>query len=145
VGQRHPGRDHLLTELDRETRAALRRWLVARHPWIDSPDVGPRAVEAGECDRCGGAPRLVPLCGPVGFRAVCRDCALALADDGWCEGHAEEGAAARAWARSLPDDWADVTRLWWVATGEVRLDPDLLRRGRELDAPGLAGGTRPDG
>lgn len=144
MGQRHAGR-HDLSQLDRGTRAALRRWLVARHPWLEATDVGPLAVEAGECDRCGDAPRLVPLCGPVPHRAVCRDCALALGADGWCDGHAEDGAAARAWAADLPGGWSDVTRLWWVATGEVRLDPELLRRGRALDVPGLPEGPTADG
>lgn len=57
---------------------------------------------------------------------MCRDCAAALGDDGWCEGHHDEGVAARTWAASLPDRWADVVTLWWVATGEVRLDVAAL-------------------
>lgn len=55
--------------------------------------------------------------------AVCRDCAETLGDAGWCDGHVAEGREARTWARHLPDRWADAVTLWWIATGEVRLDP----------------------
>jgi hypothetical protein len=96
--------------------------------------VGPQAVEAGPCDRCGQQPRLLPTCGPSGGVAVCRGCAAALGDDGWCAGHREEGAAARAWAATLPDRWAELVTWWWVATGEVR--PDVEARGTDL--PDLA-------
>jgi hypothetical protein len=95
-------------------------------PWLAATDVGPQAVDAGTCDRCGAAPRLLPTCGPTGARAVCRDCAAALGDEGWCEGHRDEGVAARTWAAALPGRWADVVTLWWVATGEVRLAADAL-------------------
>jgi hypothetical protein len=103
-------------------RRALRQRLLVVAPWLARTDVGPQAVEAGPCDRCGQAPRLLPTCGPAGAAAVCRDCARRLGDDGWCAGHQEEGAAARAWAEQLPDRWAELVTLWWIATGEVRVD-----------------------
>lgn len=70
-------------------------------------------------------------CGPVEWRALGRRCALAVGATAWCDGHLDDAAATLAWARRLPDDADDVVRLWWVATGEVRLDPSalaLLRR-----------------
>lgn len=103
-------------------RCALRAALLETAPWLADPDRGPRAVDAGPCDRCGTSPRLLPTCGPGGGRAVCRTCAFELGDDGWCEGHRDDGAAARAWAAALPERWADAVTLWWVATGEVRSD-----------------------
>ncbi|MFA9431364.1 hypothetical protein [Egicoccus sp. AB-alg2] len=107
----------LSQDVDRpRLRAALRE--VA--PWVTAGEYGPCAVEAGSCDRCGDAPRLLPLCGPVAWTAVCRDCGLALGDDGWCAGHADDGAAARRWAAALPDDWPLITLLWWLARGELR-------------------------
>jgi hypothetical protein len=57
---------------------------------------------------------------------VCPGCAEELGDDGWCEGHIEEGRAARRWARQLPDRWADAVTLWWIATGELRREPPRL-------------------
>jgi hypothetical protein len=120
-------------------RPALRRALLEAAPWLDATDVGPRAVDAGPCDRCGTAPRVVPTCGPAGADAVCRDCALDLGDDGWCDGHRRQGVAARRWATALPDTWADAVTLWWFATGELRaVAPELLRRG-----PGDTLGSRP--
>ncbi len=107
-------------------RAALRRALLATAPWLGATEVGPQAVDAGACDRCGDAPRLLPTCGPDGPGAVCRACADDLGDDGWCEGHRREGRTARAWAADLPDRWAQTVTLWWVATGEVRLDPSSV-------------------
>lgn len=111
-----------MSGLTASQRAALRDALRAANPWLDEIDRGPRAVTAGECDRCGGSPRLLPTCGPVAWQALCRDCAVDLGADAWCDGHRDEGRAALAWASGLPDDWEDVARLWWVATGEVRLD-----------------------
>jgi hypothetical protein len=110
-------------------RAALRRALIGAAPWLTATEVGPRAVDAGNCDRCGRAPRLLPTCGPSGADAVCRDCARALGDGGWCDGHLEEGRAARRWASQLPDRWADAVTLWWVATGELKPDPSLIDLG----------------
>ncbi|MBS3941078.1 MAG: hypothetical protein KG028_08965 [Actinobacteria bacterium] len=98
-------------------------------PWLPATEFGPAAVEAGDCDRCGTAPRLLPLCGPVAWQAVCRDCGLDLGDDGWCAGHEADGAGAREWAAALPDDWPQTVLLWWLATGELRA-VDLLPRQR---------------
>lgn len=78
-------------------------------------------MEAGECDRCGEEPRLLPTCGPVAWTALCRTCAGDVGHDAWCDGHAEEAADLLAWAERLPDEWPTVCRLWWIATGEVRI------------------------
>lgn len=112
-------------------RQELRTALCASYPWVADTDVGPTAVEAGECDRCARRPRCVPTCGPVAWRALCATCAVEVGDDGWCDGHRDEGAAHRAWARRLPPTWPTVVRLWWVATGEVRVDDDWLRLARD--------------
>lgn len=115
------------TGLDRRGLAhALRRC----YPWLGDTEVGPTAVEAGECDRCTLQPRCVPTCGPVAWTALCATCAVEVGDDAWCDGHRAEGAAHRDWARALPEGWPTVVRLWWVATGEVRADPDWLRLAR---------------
>lgn len=45
-------------------KSALRVALLARYPWLAESDVGPRSVEAGECDRCENEARLVAPCGP---------------------------------------------------------------------------------
>jgi hypothetical protein len=122
-------------------RRALRQRLLEVAPWLAATDVGPQAVAAGPCDRCGEAPRLLPTCGPAGAAAVCRDCGRALGDDGWCDGHREEGATARAWAEGLPERWADLVTLWWVATGEVRVvAPGIPQDPAELDRLLGAGG-----
>jgi hypothetical protein len=113
-----------MAALDANDRADLRGRLRVLAPWLDATDVGPRAVDAGNCDRCGEQPRLLPTCGPAGWAALCRRCADAVGDDGWCDGHLDEGRDARRWAAALPDRWADVVVAWWVATGELRLDPD---------------------
>ncbi|MBA2730341.1 MAG: hypothetical protein H0U48_06285 [Euzebyaceae bacterium] len=34
-------------------KPGLRRALRQRYAWLDHPDLGPAAVDAGECDRCG--------------------------------------------------------------------------------------------
>ncbi len=111
----------------RDLRAALRTC----YPWVTDTAVGPTAVEAGECDRCARRPRCVPTCGPVAWTALCATCAVEVGDDGWCDGHRDEGAAHREWARQLPATWPTVVRLWWVATGEVRVDDDWLRLARD--------------
>lgn len=111
-----------MTRLD---RPGLRRALLDAYPWLEATDRGPRAVVAGECGRCGRRPRLLPTCGPVAHAALCRRCATELGDEAWCGGHREHGRRLRDWAAGLPDEWPDVVRAWWVATGEVRLDPDL--------------------
>jgi hypothetical protein len=101
-------------------RRALRRALLEAEPWLGATDVGPASVSAGTCDRCGDAPRLLPTCGPAGFEALCRDCALVVGEGGWCDGHAVDGAEARRWAAELPASWAQSVTLWWFATGELR-------------------------
>jgi len=103
-------------------RHALRRALLDSQSWLAATDVGPRAVSAGLCDRCDDGPRLLPTCGPAAFQALCRRCAEEVGDEGWCEGHRAQGRAARQWAARLPDRWADAVVLWWVATGELRVD-----------------------
>jgi hypothetical protein len=111
VREHHVGHARVST-----TRGSLRRRLLEVAPWLGRTDVGPQAVDAGVCDRCLREPRLLPTCGPTVGLAVCRACAAELGYDGWCVGHQDEGAAA------LPDRWADLVTLWWVATGEVRAE-----------------------
>ena len=116
-------------------RARLRAALLARHPWLGDADVGPRAVEAGECDRCGAEARLVETCGPGVAVALGRRCALRIGVDAWCAGHADDARAALDRLAALPAGADDAARLWWVATGEVRLDPDLPGRLARLGLP----------
>ena len=127
---------------------AMRAVLLARHPWVRGRELGPQAVEAGECDVCGAEARLVTPCGPpppvLRGRAgpdwaVGRRCLASLGDELWCDGHAADGAQARDWAAALPPEADDVARLWWVATGEVRLDPLLRQRAADLALPLEAG------
>lgn len=113
-------------------RVALRRALAAAYPWLTAADAGPNTVDAGTCERCGTLPRLLPTCGPAPWQALCRDCAAVVGQDGWCDGHAAEGAAARRWAQALPDEWATVVVLWWVATGEVRAGTGVAAGVEEL-------------
>jgi hypothetical protein len=98
----------------------LRRRLLAAHPWLGHDELGPRNVEAGECERCGDEARLVLTCGPDGAQ-LGRGCAITQGPDAWCDGHQAEAAAALEWLAGLPADADDVARLWWLATGEVRL------------------------
>ena len=107
-------------------RRALRRAILTAAPWIADDERGPQAVAAGRCDRCGEHPRLLPTCGASGFEALCRDCGLELGDEAWCEGHRDDGDRARSWAMALPEDWAAAVVLFWVATGELRLDDQVL-------------------
>jgi hypothetical protein len=129
----------------------LREALLARYPWLAAPDLGPQTVEAGECDRCGREARMVAPCGPppAGMPpgigpdwALGRRCAGEAGLAGWCAGHAADAAAALDWLAALPGEADDIARLWWVATGEVRLDPGLLSAARRLrlPAPELEGG-----
>jgi hypothetical protein len=104
-------------------RLELRRALAARHPWVAHPELGPRAVEAGECDRCGGEARLVTTCGPGAALMLGRRCAAELGEEAWCAGHVDEARQALRWLAGLPPEADAVARLWWVATGEVRLAP----------------------
>lgn len=108
--------------MDVTARRELRAALLAVEPWLDTTELGPRAVDAGACDRCQDLPRLLPTCGPTPWRGLCRSCAEVVGLDAWCEGHRAEGEAALAWAHELPDHWDLVATLWWIATGEVRLD-----------------------
>lgn len=119
-------------------RAALRGALRSAYPWLDATEVGPRAVTAGECERCGDEARLVATCGPVRWRALGRRCAAEIGLSAWCDGHAEDARAALRWLEQLPPEADTVARLWWVATGEVELDPMLVRRQLEElpDGPG---------
>lgn len=113
--------------MDREQRARLRELLRDAHPWLDDVDRGPQAVTAGECGVCGSEPRLLPTCGPGAPAAeLCRSCATESGTAAWCDGHADQAEQDLDWAAALPDEWAAVCRLWWVATGEVRLDPALV-------------------
>ncbi len=128
--------------MDRAARRHLQTALLTVAPWLEATEVGPRAVEAGRCQACDVRPRLLPTCGPGMPDAVCRDCALQLGEDGWCEGHQAAGEAARGWASALPERWADLVVAWWVTTGEVRADawpgldtsalPSELRRALSL-------------
>lgn len=110
-----------VTALDAPRRRELRAALLARHPWIDHDDVGPRAVEAGECDRCGGEARMVTTCGPTSWAGLGRRCAAAVGAGAWCDGHADRAAEWLARLAGLPAEADAVARLWWVATGEIRL------------------------
>jgi hypothetical protein len=120
---------------DRAQRARLRAALRARYPWLDHTDLGPRSVTAGECGRCGTEARLVATCGP-GPHELGRRCVAVLGTDAWCEGHRDQALAAIDWLARLPAEADDVARLWWVATGEVRLDVALRAR---IAALGLGG------
>lgn len=113
-------------------RAVLRRALRSHYPWIDRDDAGPRAVSAGECDRCGHEARLVETCGPGPHDFLGRRCAAQLGPDAWCEGHRDEAEELIIWLGSLPEEADDVARLWWVATGEVQLDTSLVARSPAL-------------
>jgi hypothetical protein len=116
-------------------RRHLRAALIARHPWIAHDEVGPRTVEAGECDRCGGEARLVATCGPTGWAALGRACASEIGVAAWCDGHVDQ---ARAWLRllaALPTEADAAARLWWVATGEVRLDPSAVESLQRVALP----------
>lgn len=76
----------------------------------------------------------MPGCGPAGPGAVCVACALDLGLGLWCDGHVETGRAALSAVAALPPEWDVVARLWWVATGEVRLDTLVVPLGVHLPA-----------
>lgn len=101
-------------------RRGLREALLSAEPWLAVDDQGPRAVDAGPCDRCGDLPRLLATCGPVAWEALCRPCALEIGLEAWCDSHREQGRVALRWAVTLPDHWDVAVSLWWVATGELR-------------------------
>ncbi|HUG83349.1 MAG TPA: hypothetical protein VMM13_02230 [Euzebya sp.] len=69
--------------------------------------------------------------------ALGRRCALVTGTDGWCDGHRDEAAQALAWLADLPPEADVVARLWWLATGEVRPDPALVRQATALLAHAL--------
>ena len=81
----------------------LQRALLSHYRWLERDDVGPRAVEAGECDRCGNEARLVDTCGPGPHVYLGRECALILGVDAWCDGHIADAKGALAWLAELPD------------------------------------------
>lgn len=126
-------------------RRRLRAALATVYPWVTDTELGPRSVEAGECDRCGRQPRVVATCGPVAWSALCAGCVETVGAAAFCEGHAAEAGAAAAWVRRLPDEWAQVARLWWVATGEVRLDRLVLDHPERLAPAVQAALRRPTG
>lgn len=112
--------------MDVEARRSLRTALQARYPWVAGLKWGPAAVEAGECDGCAAEARLAQVCGPGAAAYLGRRCVQRLGADAWCAGHAGDAAAAVAWVAQLPPEADVVARLWWVATGEVALGPDLV-------------------
>jgi hypothetical protein len=112
--------------MDAEQRAALRRALEQHYPWVTDTDHGPAAVEAGDCDGCGLEARLLLTCGPGPELFLGRACARDRGVSAWCDGHEPEAAAALSWVAGLPAEADVVARLWWVATGEVSMDPDLV-------------------
>lgn len=71
--------------------------------------------------------------------SLCAACAVEVGEDAWCEGHRDDGARHRRWAAALPAEWPTVTRLWWVATGEVRVDEPWLRAARAEVTADVAG------
>jgi hypothetical protein len=115
-----------VTLLDAGRRRVLRAELLGRHAWVADDEVGPRTVDAGECDRCGDEARMVSTCGPTSWPALGVRCALELGAEAWCDGHAGQARSWLAWLAALPAEADAVARLWWVATGEVRLDPALI-------------------
>lgn len=112
--------------LDRVARRRLRAALSSAQPWLDDPEVGPLAVAAGTCDRCGDEPRLVAPCGPVPWQGLGRGCLLELGTEAFCPGHAADAEDLLDRARALPHDWATLVHLAWVASGEVRADTAFL-------------------
>lgn len=111
-----------MTPLDQRRRRALRDVLVSRYPWLADLEIGPGTVEAGECDRCGAEARMVATCGPSRWASLGRRCAADAGISAWCDGHADEAVGWLRRLASLPDEADSIARLWWVATGEVRLD-----------------------
>lgn len=123
--------------MDAKTRAELRRALQALYPWVAGTEWGPAAVEAGECDACGTEARLVQVCGPGSQQFLGRRCVTVQGTQAWCSGHLQDAAAALTWVVGLPDETDLVARLWWVATGEVSVDPKLVSAGlAQLGLPG---------
>lgn len=67
---------------------------------------------------------MVTTCGPSRWEALGRRCASEIGVRAWCDGHADDGARWLAQLAGLPDEADTVARLWWVATGEVRMASD---------------------
>ncbi len=109
---------------DRSSRARLRARLQAEYPWLGSSTWGPAVVEAGECDRCGVEARMIPTCGPDAPAFLGRGCLEGFGPDAFCEGHQDQLRAALTYVGALPREADDVARLWWLSTGEVRLEPE---------------------
>ena len=131
-----PAQDRNEPVLGPAQRADLRAQLRDRYPWVDDPVAGPASVEAGECDRCSVEARLVTVCGPGAFVYLGARCATELGTDAWCAGHIDDAAQMLAWLDGLPPRADAVARLWWVATGEVVVDPQLLGRLQRLALAG---------
>lgn len=106
------------------SRRDLRRMLATEAPWLIDGTVGPTTVDAQLCGRCRTDPGIVPVCGPVAFQAACPSCVTAR-DDLFCDGHQDVAAYARTFSRALPANWREVVLLWWIATGELRVDAAL--------------------
>jgi hypothetical protein len=119
-------------------RARLRTALLKAHPWLKSSEHGPASVDAGECDRCSEEARLVDTCGPIAWRRLGRRCAAEVGVEAWCDGHLDDADDALAWLASLPAEADDAARLWWVATGEVRLESLAALASRCLSAETMA-------
>lgn len=66
---------------------------------------------------------MVTTCGPTTWEALGRRCVAEVAVRAWCDGHADDGARRLARLADLPAEADTVARLWWVATGEVRMAP----------------------
>lgn len=113
--------------MDLARRRQLKDALRTRYPWVSDPEIGPAAVEAGECDRCGAEARLVLTCGPGPHVYLGRRCVAALGEAAWCSGHRDSARAAHQGLAVMPPEADVVARLWWVATGEVRLEEGLIR------------------
>lgn len=108
-------------------RTTLRAALRVLAPWTTASDTGPAAVDAGECDRCGLQPRWIATCGAQPWAQICPDCVMALDTTAFCDGHHDDAVAHLEAACRLPDDWATITRLAWVATGEATPDDGWIR------------------
>ena len=116
-------------------RQELLAVLRSRYPWVDAPDCGPAAVEAGECDRCCAEARLIETCGPGVHQYLGRRCAAHLGESAWCDGHGNQASEILAWLARLPDEADTVARLWWVATGEVGVDRSATADLERLELP----------
>lgn len=113
--------------MDAPTRARLRTALSQRYGWLTDTQFGPAAVEAGECDACGAEARLIATCGPGMEQYLGRRCLTDRATDAFCDGHADEAAAAVDYVSALPGDADLIARIWWVSTGEVGFQPGDAR------------------